>query len=253
MDVGEILDLPREKRFQKIIEHQKAFSPAILFLNGPKIAESPYRWAPSTFLYPWDQMQGTCFLPPQIFGTQKLGTQSPNGLIVDLPGFLLSASKPSSGSEFFAINKTQGGDRLIYFHTVAEGGFKNPGNGPLPELSFIPEQNPEDGSSYIVGAILLLASLDAPMPGYKHTKPSHVEGLVISNVEATSADGQLLNGRCEARVKVYDTNHWLHLLQRYPGVEFEQREDGKQMVKISEMPALVGHSAGNPLQKWCVR
>lgn len=59
-DMGAILDTPGPERLRRVLEHQRAFSPSIIFLHGPKMQEEPWRWAPASLMYPWNSIQQHC-------------------------------------------------------------------------------------------------------------------------------------------------------------------------------------------------
>ncbi|KAL7958580.1 hypothetical protein V8C34DRAFT_314039 [Trichoderma compactum] len=50
LDIDQILNVPDECKFRKLLEMQRIFIKGILFLSGPKMTEEGYGWAPSAMM-----------------------------------------------------------------------------------------------------------------------------------------------------------------------------------------------------------
>lgn len=117
-DLTEILKVPEADGFRRILAHQKAFAPNVIFLNGPKMQDEPYRWAPKSFLYPSNFMHRAQFTPVPIMtstsatsGTMRFATVTPGGLLLDLPGILIF--RPARGT---TVSGEGGGQSLCGEH-----------------------------------------------------------------------------------------------------------------------------------------
>lgn len=281
-DVGALLETPETQRMRYILDHQKGFAPSIIFINGPKMQESPYRWAPSTFLYPrWHRLQlmaGFSGVQPDASqvtsstGRSLAATMTPHGLILDLPGLFIcpSMTGPVTSSEFFAVDDPTSPKRLLLVRTICEdGGFsgsarpvitfpmataaETPNSGPVAQT---PGEGAQD-ETVATHAILLMAPLDAPMPGYSHLRPKNVLGLLISDIEKKriyevkqASHVTVISGRCEARVDVRDLNQDPEMLRMYSRVTTD--EEGK--VTGGSIHGTFLRSVMAPgFPKWCIR
>lgn len=276
-DLRILLETPETQRMRYILDHQKGFSASIIFINGPKIQEVPYRWAPSTFLYPrWHRMQqmvGFSIYPVAglVKGPTTLAaTMTPSGLIIDLPGFFICSPEDISNSEFLAIDDSTTPNRLLLIRTLCEdGGFSGSARPVITFRTTGPTatrnaktalETPGEGTkqelipSY---AILLMASLDAPMPGYRHLRPRNILGLVISDIEQTTvrsvnpeSQATVITGRCEARVDVRDLKQDPEKIKQY----VEEITDAEGKVTHGVIRSTVLRCTMAPgVPKWCIR
>lgn len=272
-DVRSLLELPERQRMRYILDHQKGFIPSI-------IQEAPYRWAPSTFLYArWHRMQqmagfsshpGSGFVQGPGGGTLA-ATMTPSGLILDLPGLFISPplNEEVSYSEFLATDDSTRPKRPLLVRTLCEdGGFSGSARpvitfgttGPTEtEKAETVFETPGEGEKeelFPTHAILLMASLDAPMPGYRYLRPSNVLGLVISEVKqvvfrsvSQGTQTTVISGRCEARVDVRDLNQDPEMRQRYS--EEIADTEGKVIGGFIRGPFLRAMMAPG-VPKWCI-
>ena len=269
-DVGAVLDAPEKERFRHVLGHQLGFSPAIIFLHGPKMAEEPYRWAPTSFMYPWNYIQRQLFTPMPLMGrgpggstTIRVATVTSNGLLLDLPGILICAPDKGfvEGTHFFVVDRTAQGAELLSVTTIPEDGSDS--GGTKPTLRFERDGNTEAGNVVEPGreaeathAILLVGFIGKTMVGYKQQAPSHVVGLVISGVEQTwmEINGQateVLTGRCETRVSVVEVKGRRDILERY-GKKIYDDEGNLKGVDIQDS-CLRGQVVQDRLLKMCIR
>lgn len=277
-DVGALLETPESQRMRYILDQQKGFAPTIIFINGPKMQESPYRWAPSTFLYPpWHRLQlmagfsGVRPYADQVTsstGRSLAATMTPYGLVLELPGLFICPylEQPITSSEFFALDESTNPKRLLLVRTVCEnGGFSGSARPVVtfPMTTAAEAANAgtaEEGATcglVATHAILLMATLDAPMPGYKDLPPKNVLGLLISDIDQRMANlvnqesqFMLITGRCEARVDVLDLNQDPEMLRMYSRVTTD--EEGRVTGGSINGPFLRSIMApGFP--KWCIR
>jgi hypothetical protein len=286
-DVRVLLEMPERDRMRYILNHQKGFVPSIIFINGPKMQESPYRWAPSTFLYtPWHRMQIAAGFSMQPYANHPTGqaggllmaTMTRDGLILDLPGLLIcppaTLAEAASFSEFLAVDHSTRPTRILLVRTVCEdGGYSGPSR---PVITFrntgttateagssetVLESPGEGGSKeelLATHAILLMASLDAPMPGYRHLRPRNILGLVISDVKQSTINStnqaskkvMLVAGRCEARVDVLDLSREPEMMRRYSREITD--DEGNVIGRAVGGPIFRGMMAPG-VPKWCIR
>lgn len=266
-DVGAILDTPAPERLRRVLEHQRGFSPSVIFLHGPKMQEEPWRWAPASLMYPWNSIQRHCFTPLALMGagsgaTMKLATVTSEGLLLDLPGIIVCAPDRGvvSGTHFFVVDRADGGN-LLSVSTIPEDGSDS--GGVPPTLTFEREGNTETGNIIEQGreaeathTILLVSFMNKAMVGYKQLAPSRLVGLVVSGLEQTTMEigGQqteVLTGRCEARVNVVEVKNQPHLLEKHGKKVFEE-EGNVKGISIGDS-ALRGQVVQDRLLKMCIR
>lgn len=84
VDVGLILDLPAERRMQKILSMSYRFPPYMIFAPIPRIPVPGYRWAPPSLMIP-GSMDAS-----KLHHMNTLGSWHPEGLLVSFPGFVLN-------------------------------------------------------------------------------------------------------------------------------------------------------------------
>ncbi|TDZ60861.1 hypothetical protein CTRI78_v004592 [Colletotrichum trifolii] len=225
-DVEDVLDAPEPERFRRLLEHQRVLSAYIIFVHGPKIQQEPYRWAPATFMYPWNAMQRHFFTPMR---SGKVGTVNRSGFLVDFPGIFVCAPSRGamSGTDFFLRDIGTDGRRLLHMTTLPEDGSGS--GGVQPVLTFQKDDSHteapvtgEDGGPVEMAtyAVLMLGHFGVSMAGFKEVVPTKLPGLVVSNFKMSTQqiNGQEKNvfqGRCEARVEVVEVDHNQHLLTRH--------------------------------------
>ncbi|KAL4745135.1 hypothetical protein BDW72DRAFT_198926 [Aspergillus terricola var. indicus] len=126
--LGALLDCPREDRM-KVFWRLQGYVPAwVPFLDGPKLQETGYRWAPSALRYKFQAQAMTLTL------SEDLGTIHPDGLglTITKSGFFLLEREGADGlekaeNEAFRIQD----DRGLQYDIVRSPDKFNP---PLPEL-----------------------------------------------------------------------------------------------------------------------
>jgi hypothetical protein len=106
LDISSIVEAPDERKFQQLLLLQKSISSFVLFMDGPRIEHSPFRWAPSSFLIARSDSQ-----------VRKLGPVpeaqvSDQGLLLSLPGIQLLDRLPPSLSMVSVSDSTEG---KVYF------------------------------------------------------------------------------------------------------------------------------------------
>ncbi|KAK1962843.1 hypothetical protein LY78DRAFT_223955 [Colletotrichum sublineola] len=268
-DVHELLKIPEAERFRRVLDHQRGFSPYIIFLNGPKLQEEPYRWAPATFMYPWNAMQRQCFTPPRLKTpdgnsalTRKMGTINASGFYLDLPGIFVCAPNKGvmSGTDFFLWDVDTNGRRVLHMSTVPEDGSDSGGAKPI--LTF--QKDDDDPDTTIVGGsgprathgILMMGHFGAPMHGYKDLAPTVLLGLVVSEFEVVDQEiegkeQRIYKGRSETRVSVVEVQHNRHLIEKHGRAVVD--DDGNiKSYDISHM-AMACSIRREGLLKWCIR
>ncbi|KAI9148168.1 Heterokaryon incompatibility protein [Paramyrothecium foliicola] len=228
-----ILEENEPNRIQRILEHQGGFAPTIIFLHGPKMQSEPYRWAPSSFMYPWNSIQRQLFRPTPIklpgteLKTMRLATLIPQGLLIDLPGIMLCAPDQGavSGTQFFVLDMSSNSRRLLFMEAVPEDGSDSLGTPPT--ITFEKEGNVDSGNVVekdrepeVTHVILIANFLGVPMAGYEELTQHRTIGLLVSHVQQTAGNinGQrtmILQGRCEHRVNILEVDKNPDLLEKY--------------------------------------
>jgi hypothetical protein len=82
LDVAKILDLPKEQRQQAVFSSLAHVPASLVFFFGPRIQAQGCRWIPESLLE--DVGRGTVL--------EEMGVVSLQGLIIELPGFILAES-----------------------------------------------------------------------------------------------------------------------------------------------------------------
>ncbi|KAL4995482.1 hypothetical protein BDV10DRAFT_188011 [Aspergillus recurvatus] len=130
--LSEILDCPKQDRMKEFWRTQGRIPAWVAFIDGPKIDETGYRWAPSTLRYKLQSVGGTLGTPVESDVLAQFEPGGP-GLRITRPGFLLlkqeEDSKASGGALGYAfmIRDDQG-----HRYDVARSTDKF--NPELPEL-----------------------------------------------------------------------------------------------------------------------
>ncbi|KAL4759320.1 uncharacterized protein BDW70DRAFT_161769 [Aspergillus foveolatus] len=100
--LSEILHCPKEDRMKEFWRAQGRIPAWVVFIDGPKIDETGYRWAPSTLRYKFQSVGGTLGTPVESDVLAQFEPDIP-GLRITRPGFLLLKQEEDSKAPVGAI------------------------------------------------------------------------------------------------------------------------------------------------------